>query len=257
MFSNFKSSLANLFHNFHHFNNMQTPIQRSWYQPVISSVSEHITAYCQKLEAIKNSIGTDWLGHLIVALYGFKTSALSWHKYAQANVATPNAKKTIPLAFERMLGKTFDIDTTPLKSQNPKLEILTLDYPNPITHSGSNCSKLTAQLALSSRSLLTSLTSLSRSSLTSASAFLSFQCFADDRVTPLPPSERWASDDRHLFTLTFNLKPLYLYKLPLLVKVDHPPREPILQTPVKQLLPFPWNNCVDTETNTLHSGAAG
>jgi len=191
-------------------------------QPVIPSVSEHITAYCQKLEAINDSIGTDQLkGHLVVALDGFKTSALSRHEYARANVATPDAKKTIPLAFERMPGKTFDIDATPLKSQNPKLEASTLDYSNPITHSGSDRGKLTAQLASSSRSLLTSLTSLSRSLLTSASASLSPQRFADNRVTPLPPSGRWASDDRHLFTLTFDSKPLYLYKLALLVEVIH------------------------------------
>jgi len=206
MFSKLKSSVANLFHNFRHSDDMQTSTR-----PVIPSISEHIRAYCQKLEAINDSIGTDRLkGHLIVALGGFKSSALSQQEYARANVATPDAKKTIPLAFERMPGKTFDINTTPLKSQNPKLEASTLDYSNPITHSGSNRGKLTTQL-----------TSSSRSSLTSASASLSPQRFADDRVTPLLPPGRWASDDRHLFTLTFNSKPLYLYELALLVEVIH------------------------------------
>ena len=204
MFSKLKSSVVNFYHHLCHSNDM-TPTR-----PVIPSVFEHITAYCQKLEAINDSIGTEQLkGHRVVELAGFKTYDISRHKYAQANVAAPESKKTTFLTFERMRGKTFDTDTTSLKSQNPELEAST---PGSSTHSSSDRGKLTAH-ASSSRSSFTS--------FTSASTSLSPQHFADDRVTPLLSLGQWSSDDRLLFTLTFDLQPLYLYKLALLVEVIH------------------------------------
>ena len=50
---------------------------------------------------------------------------------------------------------------------------------------------------------------------------LSPQRFADDRVAALPKSGKWNSEDKHLFTLTFNLRSLYLYELAFLVEVIH------------------------------------
>jgi hypothetical protein len=110
-----------------------------------------------------------------------------------------------------MQGKTIDVDTPSL---NPEPEA-----SNPIPLSRPDMRTLTAQLTLSSKSLLNSLNS--KSSLTSPSTSLSPQRFADDRVAALPESGKWRSDDRHLFKLTFNSRPLYLYELAFLVDLIH------------------------------------
>jgi hypothetical protein len=117
--------------------------------------------------------------------------------------------KTFPLAFERMQGKFIDVDTT---SSEPEVS-------NLITRPHSDLRTLTAQIALSSKTSLNLLNSKSLRDLSSTS--LSPQRFANDRVAALPKSGKWNSEDKHLFTLTFNLRPLYLYKLTFLVEVIH------------------------------------
>jgi len=175
---------------------------------------EHITTYCRTLEMKNDTIGTKKLqSYRIFEIDAFKTLALSKHEYGRANVLVPSMK-TFPLAFERTQGKSIDVDTTSSKSPNTDPEVSNL-----ITRSRSDLCTLTTRIALSSKPSLNSLNS--KSSLDSPSTSLSPQRFADDRVTALPKSGKWNSDDRHLFVLTFNLRPLYLYELAFLVEVIH------------------------------------
>ena len=172
-------------------------------------VPEHITTYCRTLEMKNDTIGTKELqSYQIPNIDAFKTLAISKHEYGRANVLVPGMK-TFPLAFERMQGKFTDVDTT---SSEPEASNL---IPRP----RSDLRTLTAQIALSSKTSLNSLNSMSSRDLSSPS--LSPQLFADDRVVALPKSGQWNLDDKHLFTLTFNLRPLFLYELAFLVEVIH------------------------------------
>jgi hypothetical protein len=211
MIHRIKSSVARFLHKLRH---SDSDDMGEHHQDLFPSVPEHITPYCRKLEMINNAIGTEQLqSYQIPVFYGFKTLALSQHEYGRADVLAPS-KKTFPLSFERMQGKTLDVDTASSKSLNTEP-----DASNPITRSRPDLRTLTAQLALSSKSSLNSLNS--KSSLNSPSTSLSPQRFADDRVAALPESGKWNSDDRCLFKLTFESRPLYLYELAFLVEVIH------------------------------------
>ena len=168
-------------------------------------VPEHITTYCRTLEMKNDTIGTkDLQSYRIPEIDAFKIAEnLSKHEYGRANVLVPSMK-IFPLAFERMQAKSIDVDTT---SSEPEAS-------NPITRSRSDLRTLAAQITLSSKTSLNSLNSLSSTSL-------SPQRFADDRVVALPKSGKWNSDDKHLFTLTFPSRPLYLYELAFLVEAIH------------------------------------
>ena len=133
---------------------------------------------------------------------------MSKYKYGWANVLV-SSMKTFPLAFERMQDKFIDVNTTSFEPEASNL----------ITHSHSNLHTITTQIALSSKTSLNLLNLKSLHNLSSTS--LSPQHFANDRVIALPKSGKWNLEDKHLFTLTFNSWPLYLYKLAFLLKVIH------------------------------------
>ena len=179
---------------------------------------KHITMYCLTLGILNKSIGTKELQSYQVSTFnGFKIPTLSKHEYGWAYVLGPSTK-TFTLSFERMQGKTIDVDKTSSKSLNTEPEA-----SNPITYPRSDLCTFTAQIISSSKTSLNSLHS--KTSLNLSSTSLSPQRFADDWVATLPESGKWNSDDRHLFTLTFKSKPLYLYELAFLVEATYQENE--------------------------------
>jgi hypothetical protein len=219
MFPRIKSSVVRFLHKLRHSDSDDMNAFDEYHADLFPPVSEHITiaTYCRALERINKTIGTKQLqSYQIPTIEGFKTDAMSRHEYARANVSVPGTStKTLPLSFERMQGKnTIDVDTTSSKSLNTEPEA-----PNLIAHSRPDLRTLTARIASSSKSSLNSVKS--KSSFNSPSTSLSPQRFADDKVAVLPTSGTWGAGDRHIFTLTFDSRPLYLYELAFLVEVIH------------------------------------
>jgi len=207
MIHRIKSSVEHFVHKVLHFHSDSDDMDEH-HSVMFPLVPEHITTYCRTLEMKNDTIGTKELqSYRIPTLDGFKTLKISKHEYGRANVQVPG-EKNFPLAFERMQGP-IRLDTT---SSEPEAS-------NLITRPLSDLRTLTAQIALSSKPSLNSLNSKSSRDLSSTS--LSPQRFADDRVAALPKSGKWNSEDKHLFTLTFNSRPLYLYELAFLVEVIH------------------------------------
>jgi hypothetical protein len=210
MIHKIKSSVERFLHKvlpFHSHSNSDDMDEH--HRDIFPLASEHITTYCRTLEMKNDTIGTKELqAYRIPEIDVFKTLALSKHEYGRATVLVPS-KKTFPLAFERMQGNSIDVDTT---SSEPEASNLS-------TRPRSDLRTLIPQIALSPKTSLNSLNS--KISLNSSSTSLSPQRFADDRVATLPKSGKWNPDDRHLFTLTFDSRPLYLHELAFVIEAIH------------------------------------
>jgi hypothetical protein len=215
MIHRIKSSAKRLLHKVLPFHFLSDPDDMDeHHRDLFPQAPEHIITYCRTLAMKNDAIGTKELqSYQISAIDGFKTVALSKHEYGRAKVLVPGTK-TFPLAFERMQGKSIDVDTAFSKSPNTEPEA-----SNPITPPRSDLRTFTAQIALSSKTSFNSFHS--KTSLESPSTSISPQRFADDRIATLPKSGMWNADDNHLFTLTFPSKKLYLYELAFLIEVIH------------------------------------